>query len=176
MSKSIFIRPKSDLCLALSVTHCSCWDLTNVTMACEHANSKLKSSSPEESSDQTSCWSLVQIFEIIFLLWKYLFGQDLGVECCPSSSSWKASRWIDEPQSRFWGWNLITILALDQMLLKSVTLVKEPYLLSLCNVLNNLQHLWTHSTHLSSSLLSVSTSPLLAAVWRPKILFLCEQF
>ena len=170
-----FIGLKSDLCLALSVTHCSCRDLTNVTLACEHANSKLgpKSSSPKESSNQTNCWSLVQILKIIFLLWKYLFGKDLGVECCQER---RQDGWMNPSRdfdnwiwSRFWHW--------IRCYFKAVTLVKEPYPLSLCKVLNNLQQrLWTHSTHLSSSLLSVSTSPLLAAVWRPKILFLCEQF
>ena len=105
-----FIGLKSDLCLALSVTHCSCWDLTNVTLACEHANSKLgpKSSSPKESSNQTNCWSLVQILKIIFLLWKYLFGKDLGVECCQER---RQDGWMNPSRdfdswiwSRFWRW------------------------------------------------------------------------
>ena len=108
--KAFFIGPESDLCLALSVTHCSCWDLKNVTLACEHANSKLgpQSSSPKESSNQTNCWSLVQILKIIFLLWKYLFGKDLGVECCQER---RQDGWMNPSRdfdnwiwSRFWRW------------------------------------------------------------------------
>ena len=34
--KSIFIGPKSNHCLALSVSHSSCWDLTDVTLVCEY--------------------------------------------------------------------------------------------------------------------------------------------
>ena len=53
---NVFIRPKSDHCLplSLSLTHCCLVDLTDMTLAFEDANSKILDVDIEESVDNSS--------------------------------------------------------------------------------------------------------------------------